>query len=70
MLTYPKNGYVKLDAKVLDCEYNGVFTKYSVEIMGQILKYIEKNEEDGFHEPDEMVALYVNPKDIMQFKEG
>lgn len=70
MLTSPGDGYVKLDARVLDWEYNGVFTKYSVEIMGQSLKYIEKNEGDGFHETEEMIALYVNPKDIMQFKEG
>lgn len=70
MLTYPKDGYVKLNARVLDYEYNGVFTKYSVEVMGQSLKYIEKNDGDGFHKPEEVIYLYVNPKDIMQFKEG
>lgn len=66
-LTYPKKGYLELKAKILDYEYNGIFTKYSVEVVGQTLKFIEKNDRSGFYKKDESISLYLNPQDIMQF---
>lgn len=67
LLTHPKEGYAKLDARVLDFEYNGILTKYSVEVSGQMMKHIEKNDGSGFYQQGDMVALYVNPQDVMQF---
>lgn len=67
MTAEPKPGSVKLEARVVDYEYNGVLTKYSVEIFGQKLKYMEINDGKDFYTQGENITLYVNPKDIMQF---
>lgn len=67
MTAESKPGSVKLEARVVDYEYNGVLTKYSVEIFGQKLKYMEINDGKDFYTQGENITLYVNPKDIMQF---
>lgn len=67
LLTREKAGYAKLNGVVKDFEFNGILTKYYVEVQGQMLKYIEKNEGGRFYKADEEISLYVNPKDIMQF---
>ena len=59
--------YACLEAVVRDYEYNGIFTKYVVEVMNQNIKIIEKNDGQGIHEVGEQLNIFVNPDDIMQF---
>mgnify|MGYP002732225072 CR=1 FL=1 len=60
-------GYACLECTVMEQEFSGVFTKYTLDYMGETIKYIDKN--DGYHsyEVGSTMKLYVNPKDIMQF---
>lgn len=62
-----QEGRACLGAVVKDYEYNGVLTKYVVEVMGQNIKIIEKNDGQGIHELGEKLEIFVNPGDIMQF---
>ena len=52
---------------VKDYEYNGILTKYTIEVLGETIKFLEKNDGSGFHDIGKSIAIYVNPKDIMQF---
>lgn len=67
MLSYPKDGYIKLDVTIEDYEYNGILTKYTVETFGQKLKYLEVNNGRDFYNIGYTIPVYLNPKDIMQF---
>lgn len=60
-------GCACLECTVTEQEFSGVFTKYTLDYMGETIKYIDKN--DGYHsyEVGSTMKLYVNPKDIMQF---
>lgn len=62
-----KQNYASIKGKVLDKEYNGLYTKYTYEVEGQKLKNIEKNDGLISHELNDMVDLFINPDDIMQF---
>lgn len=67
LLTDKKSGFIELNAVVKDYEYNGILTKYSIEVLGETIKFLEKNDGSGFHDIGKSIAIYVNPKDIMQF---
>lgn len=54
-------------ATVKDFEYNGVLTKYVIEVLGQQLKIVEKNDGNGIHDIGDVLTIYINPDDIMQF---
>ena len=56
-----------IQAKVVDREYNGTFTKYYYDIHGEMIKNLEINDGSISHSMNEIVSLYVNPDDIMQF---
>jgi len=62
------NGSVRLQGLVRDSEYDGVFTKYSFEVMGQTLKTIEKNDGIVFYDKGSRVDLYINPATVMQYQ--
>ncbi len=62
-----KPGWVLLQGTVLDFEYNGILTKYTLSIGDEQLKCIEKNDGSAFHGEGEMVHVAINPQDIMQF---
>lgn len=67
LLTDKKSGFIELNAVVKDYEYNGILTKYTIEVLGETIKFLEKNDGSGFHDIGKSIAIYVNPKDIMQF---
>ncbi|GAA0691492.1 ABC transporter ATP-binding protein [Clostridium cadaveris] len=67
LLTDKKLGFIELNAVVKDYEYNGILTKYTIEVLGETIKFLEKNDGSGFHDIGKSIAIYVNPKDIMQF---
>ncbi len=79
----PTSGYVRLErvklerqsesdlsiqGKIIDLEFNGVFIKYTVVLdNGQQVNIIEKNDGHSSHVIDDVVTLFINPKDIMQY---
>lgn len=67
LITEPKSGYAELDAVVKDYEYNGIITKYNIEVLGQMNKLIEKNDGSGIYNTGKNIKIYINPHDIMQF---
>ena len=67
ILSERKEGCVRLCGTVKNSEYDGIFTKYSFEVMGQTLKTIEKNDGVVFYQKGSLVDLYINPATVMQF---
>jgi iron(III) transport system ATP-binding protein len=55
------------DGVVKDSEYDGIFTKYNFEVMGQAIRNIEKNDGIVFYEKGSKVDLFINPATVMQF---
>lgn len=64
---HKKEGCAKLKGVVKDYDYNGIMTKYRVEVMGQELRVIRVNDGLPFYEPGQELDLFVEPDDIMQF---
>lgn len=62
-----QDGLAKLVAKVVDVEFNGIFTKYTLLCFGQKIKYLEKNDGGHIYNLDDEIQIYMNPKDILQF---
>jgi iron(III) transport system ATP-binding protein len=62
-----KDGFVRLCGIVKNSEYDGIFTKYNFEVLGQTLKNIEKNDGIVSYEKGSQVDLYINPATVMQF---
>lgn len=54
--------------RIVDLEFNGVFIKYTISLAnGQIMNIIEKNDGLSRHVIDDEVALFIHPKDVMQY---
>lgn len=63
----PNDAYVKLQGKVLDYDYNGLITKYRIQIGNEIIRVIRLNNGSSLYKTGEMMELYLKPDDIMQF---
>lgn len=63
----PSEGAVCLSGVIRDYDYNGILTKYRVEVSGQELRVVQVNNGRPFLEVGSEVKLYVQPADIMQF---
>ena len=63
----PVPGTAKLTGKVTDYDYNGVLTKYRVDVMGSEIRVIHANDGKPFFEIGEERELYISQDDIMQF---
>lgn len=63
----PQDHSAKLSATVCDFEYNGVFTKYVIKVLGEEIKIIIKNDGRGIYEINQNIDIYIDPNDIMQF---
>lgn len=61
------DSFTRIKGEVIDSEYNGLYTKYVYNIDGEIIKNIEKNNGITYHAVGEVVDLYINVQDIMQF---
>ena len=58
----------KLEGTIVDLEYSGMLVKYTVEINGETIRIVEKNDgRNKFIEVGHTLTVYVNPKDIMQY---
>lgn len=62
-----KPGSVKLAGLVRDYDYNGVMTKYRMDVMGCELRVIHMNDGEPFMEAGKELELYLMPEDVMQF---
>ena len=67
LLSEPKEGYAKLTGTVAELEYDGMLARYVVDMRGQQVKCVEKNDGRAFYRQGQQIDLYVNPDDIMQF---
>lgn len=58
-----------LSGVIVDIEFNGVLIKYTVELQhGEIIHIIEKNDGLSRHIIDEVVEMFIHPRDVMQFE--
>lgn len=58
---------VMLKGKILDYDYNGLITKYRVQVGEEVLRVIRLNDGSEPYQAGEILELFLNPKDIMQF---
>jgi iron(III) transport system ATP-binding protein len=63
----PVEGYVEVPCNVIDSEYDGVLTKYTLSCLGQNLKYIKLNDGSSNYEEGDSISLYLNSDDVMQY---
>ena len=58
----------KLEGKIVDLEYSGMLVKYTVDINGETIRIVEKNDgRNKFIAEGQTLTVYVNPKDVMQY---
>lgn len=62
-----KNGCAKFNGIIKDYDYNGVMTKYHMEVFGCGIRIIHVNDGQPFYELGKKLDLYIEPDDIMQF---
>lgn len=63
----PKEGEVALKGTVEQREYYGLYIKYYVNLGGQTVKVIEKNDGVNIYEAGQSVEIVINPKDVMAY---
>lgn len=59
--------YGYIDCAIVEQEFSGVITKFTLDCMGEKIKFIAKNDGISAYKEGEHIRLYINPKDIMQF---
>ena len=67
VLSEPKEGCAGLTGTVEELEYDGMLARYLVNVCGQQVKCVEKNDGRAFFKRGQEIRLYVNPDYIMQF---
>lgn len=69
-LTRMDQNDLELSGTITDLEFNGILIKYTVELLNnnEVIHIIEKNDGLSRHVVGDKVNLYINPRDIMQFK--
>ena len=58
-------GQAKFRGKVVGNEYFGLYIKYQLEVEGQVLKCIDKNDGRQYLKKDDLVEVSINPDDLM-----
>ena len=48
-------------------EYYGLYIKYYINVDGQTIKAIEKNDGINIYEPGEQVTVGIHPADVMSY---
>ena len=66
----PKPGNAVLDGVVDSREYYGLYIKYYINVDGQTIKVIEKNDGVNIYEPGQKVKVVMDPRDIMAYPVG
>lgn len=63
----PVEGYVEIPCNIIDSEYDGVLTKYTLSCFDQNLKYIKLNDGSTNYKEGDLISLYLNIDDVMQY---
>ena len=63
----PKAGRLAIKGKVESREYYGLYIKYYIDLGGQVVKVIEKNDGVNIYEAGETVSVVIDPADIMAY---
>ena len=58
-------GSAQLPAKVMGREYYGLYIKYMLDVCGQTIKCIEKNDGNKYFEVGQTVTVAISPDDLM-----
>ena len=67
VLSEPREGCAGLTGTVEELEYDGMLARYQVNVCGQQVKCVEKNDGRAFFKRGQEIRLYVNPDYVMQF---
>ena len=64
----PKDeGEFQAQGKIDSREYYGLYIKYYIDIAGQTIKVIEKNDGINIYEPGDIVTVGIHPQDVMSY---
>ena len=66
VLSEPREGCAGLTGTVEELEYDGMLARYLVNVCGQQVKCVEKNDGRAFFKRGQEIRLYVNPDYVMQ----
>ncbi|MBD5170162.1 MAG: ABC transporter ATP-binding protein [Oscillibacter sp.] len=66
----PKSGCAELEGTVDSREYYGLYIKYYIDLNGQTIKVIEKNDGVNIYEPGQKVKVVMDPRDVMAYPAG
>ena len=58
-------GSAQIPAKVMGREYYGLYIKYMLDVCGQTIKCIEKNDGNKYFEVGQTVTVAISPDDLM-----
>lgn len=62
------NSDTGFDGIIESQEYYGLYIKYYIQVAGQVLKVIEKNDGINIYSPGDSVKVIINPSDIMSYQ--
>ena len=63
----PKPGCAELEGTVDSREYYGLYIKYYIDLNGQTIKVIEKNDGVNIYEAGQKVKVVIDPRDVMAY---
>ncbi len=66
----PQDDMWQTTGTILSSEYYGLYIKYFIDVDGQTLKVIEKNDGVNIYTPGEAVTLAIHPRDVMSYPGG
>ena len=58
---------VQLEGVIESREYYGLYIKYYINVAGQTIKVIEKNDGINIYEPGDSVTVGIHPQDVMSY---
>ncbi len=65
--TAPRAGSIPITGEILEMEYQGIMTTYTVATCGQHVRFLQTNDGSPSRNIGESVNLHIHPADIMQF---
>lgn len=60
-------GCAQLKGKIKDFDYNGIMTKYRLDVMGCEVRVVHVNDGQSFMELERTIDIYLDPQNMMQF---
>ncbi len=63
----PEESAMKLTGVIESVEYYGLYLKYFIDVNGQRLKAVEKNDGIAIYQPGQQVSVSMHPRDIMSY---